>query len=45
MRPIEHANFRKTANDYVTHRAGFPKSLFTRLTDWDISVLALLRKC
>ncbi len=29
--PIENADFGRTADDYLTHRAGFPESLFTRL--------------
>ena len=36
MKPIESANFGATADDYVRHRAGFPKSLFDRLIAWNI---------
>ncbi len=36
MKPIERADFGKTAADYGTHRAGFPASLFTRLKEWQI---------
>ena len=34
--PISNVDFGKTADDYVTHRAGFPKSLFSRLIDLGI---------
>lgn len=36
--PIENADFGKTARDYLTHRPGFPKSLFVKLQDWGIGV-------
>jgi len=34
MKPIENADFGKTTEDYLTHRAGFPESFFERLTEW-----------
>ncbi len=34
--PINDVDFGKTADDYVTHRAGFPKSLFERLAEFGI---------
>lgn len=36
MKPIEKADFDKTATDYGTYRAGFPASLFDRLRQWQI---------
>ncbi|HIG43666.1 MAG TPA: SAM-dependent methyltransferase, partial [Gammaproteobacteria bacterium] len=37
MKPIENADFGKTAGDYATHRAGFPDSFFEKVAlDWDI---------
>ena len=36
MKPIETADFGKTAADYSSHRAGFPASLFDRLKAWQI---------
>ncbi len=39
MKPIENADFGKTAGDYAIHRAGFPNSLFKKLAlDWDIGI-------
>lgn len=35
--PIELADFGKTANDYLTHRAGFPETLFKRVFEsWQL---------
>lgn len=38
MTIIDNADFGKTAADYLTHRAGFPKSLFENLQRWDIGI-------
>jgi ubiquinone/menaquinone biosynthesis C-methylase UbiE len=35
-KPIESANFDATADDYRKHRAGFPDSLYERLSGWNI---------
>lgn len=37
-KPIEKANFDQTADDYRKHRAGFPESLYERLSDWQIGI-------
>jgi ubiquinone/menaquinone biosynthesis C-methylase UbiE len=31
VKPIKNTDFGRTAEDYLTHRAGFPKSLFEKL--------------
>ncbi len=38
MKPINNADFGKTADDYLTHRAGFPKSLFEKLQSQGIGL-------
>ncbi len=36
MKPIDKADFYKTATDYGSYRAGFPASLFDSLRQWQI---------
>ncbi len=38
MKPINNADFGKTADDYLTHQAGFLKSLFEKLQSQGIGI-------